>query len=124
MVTPPAPPCSSDECSATTCSALRQAYMELAELSSAMLAAARRGDWDEVASYEAECARRTDYVRQLSTPGTESLPKAEREGCIALIQQVLADDAAIRDLAQPWMKELEQILRPNRQRHFTYSPFR
>jgi len=103
---------------------LLAAYAELARLSAAMLDAARRGDWDEVASHEAECARRTEHLRQLASPGTESLAEAEREHCIALIQQVLADDAAIRDLAQPWMKELEQIIRSTRPRHPVYSSFR
>lgn len=105
-------------------SALRTAYMDLARLSAAMLEAARRGDWDAVTSHEAECARRTEHVRRLASPGTEALPEAERQGCIALIQQVLADDAAIRELAQPWLKELEQILRPGRHGHLAYSSFR
>ncbi|MDX3904135.1 MAG: flagellar protein FliT [Pigmentiphaga sp.] len=105
-------------------SSLKGGYAELARLSAAMLDAARRGDWEEVASYEGECARRTEELRRLPSLSSEGMDSHERENCIALIQQILADDAAIRDLAHPRMKELEQILRPRRHRLPGYASFR
>ncbi|WP_296557568.1 flagellar protein FliT [Pigmentiphaga sp.] len=86
-------------------------YGQLAEISRAMLAAARRGDWDAVTASESDCA---GLVGQLRLRPIETCPPAERETCMHLIREILANDAATRDIAEPWMKELEQILRPRR----------
>lgn len=86
-------------------------YGQLAEISRAMLAAAQRGDWDAVTASESACA---ELVGQLRRCPIETCPPAERETCMQLIREILANDAATRNIAEPWMRELEQILRPRR----------
>jgi len=95
-------------------------YQSLADLSHIMLDAAQRGDWDEVTSLEAACAQLVEQLRQRPI---EACPPGERDTCMQFIHEILANDAATRDLAQPWMKELEQILRPRRS-HFPAYSFR
>lgn len=96
----------------TAPAALVVLYGRLAELSRTMLAAAQRGDWDAVTASESDCA---GLVGQLHRCPIETCPPAERETCMRLIREILANDAATRDIAEPWMKELERILRPRRQ---------
>ncbi|GAA0494012.1 flagellar protein FliT [Pigmentiphaga daeguensis] len=86
-------------------------YGQLAEISRTMLAAAQRGDWDAVTASESACA---GLVGQLRRCPIETCPPAERETCMHLIREILANDAATRNIAEPWMRELEQILRPRR----------
>lgn len=84
-------------------------YSRFAELSRAMLLAAQNGDWDAVRTGEQACSQLIDSLRKHPAP---PVTDQERQLCMDLIRRVLADDAAIRDLAQPRLKELEHILRP------------
>jgi flagellar protein FliT len=84
-------------------------YSRMAEASGRMLAAARLDDWDTVCKIEKECAA---LVGELSTMGdlapsdpTLRLRKLE------LVKRVLADDAAIRALSQPWLSRLDEMMR-------------
>ncbi|GAA4342370.1 hypothetical protein GCM10023144_44350 [Pigmentiphaga soli] len=93
---------------------LREIYTQFAQISSAMLEAARRGDWNDVTLRERACAQLIEILRNREPlrPSDE----AERQACMQLLRKVLADDAAIRDLAEPWLRELDQILHPGRRR--------
>ncbi len=91
---------------------IMQNYQQLSDLSGAMLAAARRGDWDTVISTEQLCARVIGELQSNPQPLPEKGPaQTER---MRLLRKILADDAEVRDLAQPWMRELERILRNSR----------
>ncbi len=85
-------------------------YAIFAEHSGAMLESAQRGDWDDVTRREKACSQLIDVLRNFSSlkPAHED----ERQECMRLVRKVLADDAAIREIAQPWLRELDQILRP------------
>ena len=84
-------------------------YTRMASLSRQMLAAATAGDWDGVCEAEKACAR---VIEDLSGIGDLSPSDPElRERKIALMKSVLADDAAIRLLSQPWLKKLDGLIR-------------
>jgi flagellar protein FliT len=87
-------------------------YQQLSDLSGAMLEAARRGDWDTVTSTERDCARLIRDLRQ--NPDHTALSEIEHDERLRLLRKILADDAEVRDLAQPWMRELERIIKGSR----------
>jgi flagellar protein FliT len=108
---------------ATDSEALLSTYDALSVTTGRMLAAARSGDWDRLISLERDC---TSLVARLAALEAEaSLPMSLREHKIALIRKLLADDAAIRDITEPYMKRLENMLGANRREQRllgTYGP--
>jgi flagellar protein FliT len=82
-------------------------YGSIADASGRMVEAARRNDWDAVALEEKRCR---DLVAALKKPGGPTLPETEHAQKHAIIRKVLADDAEIRNLADPWLKHLESVL--------------
>jgi flagellar protein FliT len=84
-------------------------YTRMADASGRMLAAARRDDWDTVSATEMECTR---LIAELSSMG-DLVPTDPhlRDQKLAMMKRVLADDAEIRVLTQPWMKKLDALLR-------------
>lgn len=83
-------------------------YEAIADITDQMLAAARVGDWDQMSTLESHCA---SHVETLKTqePGL-TLPDVAREKKVAIIQKILADDRAIRDIAEPWMAKLSVLI--------------
>ncbi|MGA2549961.1 MAG: flagellar protein FliT [Burkholderiaceae bacterium] len=84
-------------------------YREMAKTSDEMLRFAQSGDWDAVIAGEKRCAILVAELKQLGNlvPEDEELRAKKRE----LIRAVLANDAAIRDLAEPRIHALEMKLR-------------
>ncbi len=84
-------------------------YRRMADASGRMLTAARRDDWDEVCAIEKECARLIAELIEIGdlSPKDPSL----RQEKLELVRRVLDDDAAIRLLSQPWLKNLDAMLR-------------
>jgi flagellar protein FliT len=87
---------------------LIERYREIAQLSRAMLAAARREDWDGVARLEADCQRLIGELKRAAM--IEPLNAAEQRRRIALLREILQDDAQIRMRAEAWLLELERLL--------------
>lgn len=83
-------------------------YASIAASSGRMLAAARDGDWDALVAAEHECA---DRVAALEALG-HIAPKDEYERAtrIGLLRTILANDAEIRSLTEPWMQKLEGMI--------------
>jgi flagellar protein FliT len=91
---------------------LLMAYDRLSHKTGCMLNAAQRGDWEQLVSLEKDCA---DLVAELSSLETDDeLPQTVRTRKLALVRKVLADDAAIRNITEPWMRKLEAMLGANR----------
>jgi flagellar protein FliT len=88
---------------------LIERYREIAQLSREMLAAARREHWHEVARLEADCQRLIEQLKRAAM--IEPLNAVEQRGRIALLREILQDDAQIRMRAEPWLLELERLLR-------------
>jgi flagellar protein FliT len=83
-------------------------YEAIARASQAMLNAARDSDWDTVASLERDCAVMIDEVRR--SGGARSLDDMQSRRRIEIMQKLLAEDAEIRNLAQPWLAGLQVML--------------
>jgi len=87
-----------------------------------MLEAARAADWDRLVEREGRCRM---LVEQLKATGDHVvLDDSARRRKTEIIRQVLSDDAAIRDLTQPWMARLQQLISSagrERQLHAAYG---
>jgi flagellar protein FliT len=83
-------------------------YRRMADASGRMLSAARQDDWDVVCTVEKECA---GLIAELSTMGDLApTDPALRQQKLEFMKRVLADDAEIRLLSQPWLKKLEVLM--------------
>ena len=89
-------------------------YEVMAEISGRMLGAAQESDWDRFIAEEKRCR---DLVADLQTRAQASLSAAERTRKLALLRKMLSDDAQIRDLAEPWMKHLQDTLETSENHH-------
>lgn len=84
-------------------------YTRMAAISERMRLAAHADDWDGVFDAEQECA---GVINDLSALGDLSpTDPALRRQKLDLMRRVLADDAEIRLLSQPWLKKLDVLLR-------------
>ena len=89
-------------------STLLNYYEAIEKASQDMLEAARTGDWDHVVKLEGACAL---LIAQLkSTAGERRLAREEAELKSRIMQRILVNDAEIRQLAEPWLEDLDDIL--------------
>jgi len=91
---------------------LLDTYERLSLTTGQMLAAARSGEWERLIELEQDCAQLTVALSALESD--DPLPAALRERKANLLRKLLADDAAIRDITEPWVKRLESTLGANR----------
>jgi flagellar protein FliT len=91
-------------------SQLLQHYEAIAAASSAMLEAARAEDWDEVTRLEDRC--RTLIAALKAAAADTPLSRKDNERRMDLLRKILADDAEIRGRAEPWLEQLEYLVRP------------
>jgi len=84
-------------------------YYEAIEKASAdMLAAARLGNWDQVVKLEGACVL---LISQLKNAARSSSLDAETARAKSrIMQRILVNDAEIRQLTEPWLAELDDIL--------------
>jgi flagellar protein FliT len=89
-------------------------YEAIAAISCRMLTVARRALWNDLVHLQEEYRKLVDALKDAEV-GVR-LDEAERLRKYALIRQILADDAAIRDLANPRMANLSALFagRPTR----------
>jgi flagellar protein FliT len=86
-------------------------YESIKRTTGEMLSAAQRGDWDNLLRNEARCH---ELIGQLKAHvKAHPLSGTERQQKIAIIRQVLADDAAIRNLLDPWLAKVGTLLQTN-----------
>ena len=83
-------------------------YEFLSSLTAKMRVAATQGEWDHLVELEQHCSQRVQAMKaqDASTPLNEDM----RLRKVALIRQMLADDAEIRNQTQPWMAQLQQLM--------------
>lgn len=102
---------------------LLETYDCLARTTGHMLNAAQNGDWDHLIELERHCAELIARMSALETE--EPLPEDLRKHKSAMIRKVLADDAAIRNITEPWLQQLGTMLSANtheRRLLRTYGP--
>lgn len=86
-------------------SSLLRHYEAIAQASCAMLAAARAGDWIEVAHQEERCGALIAILKA-ADEHPASLSAADDERRMILLRQILSDDALIRGHAEPWLEPI------------------
>jgi flagellar protein FliT len=79
-------------------------YESLASSSRVMVSAAKEGDWNEVFRVEETCAYLIAELNAMKE--WESLSEVEEKRKRALLRSILADDAEIRNLSEPWLSRL------------------
>ncbi len=85
-------------------------YEAIAETSRAMVASAIDEDWPRVRALEQRCLQQVHQLKRASQ--VETLSPADQTARVQLLRSILADDAEIRRLAEPWLIELEHLLLP------------
>ncbi|NEX62703.1 flagellar protein FliT [Noviherbaspirillum galbum] len=84
-------------------------YETIADITDQMVAAARTGNWEQLAALESRCSHQVDIIRQNDdAPG--ALSEIAREKKVSIIKKILADDREIRSITEPWMSKLAELM--------------
>jgi len=83
-------------------------YEAIEKASQDMLEAARVGNWDHVVKLEGACALLISQLKHAATK--QGLDSEEAQLKSRIMQRILVNDAEIRQLAEPWLEELDDIL--------------
>lgn len=84
-------------------------YEKVAQITADMLVAARANDWELLSKLEDDCSDHVGTLKEFEGP-TE-LPAELKTKKITIIKQILADDRAIRDITEPWMLNLANLMK-------------
>lgn len=85
-------------------------YERIRDVTEGMLAAARAADWDRLVELEQQCSRHFSELVRVDDAGRAERSPAFRQRKAKLIREVLAADAEIRNLIDPWLAELQSLL--------------
>ena len=83
-------------------------YEAIEQASLDMLNAARGGQWDEVVRLESACALLIAVLKR--TAASETLDTNQARVKSKIMQRILVNDAEIRQLAEPWLEDLDNVL--------------
>lgn len=83
-------------------------YERVLHISTQMLEAANQGDWDTVSQLQDYCSEQIEILK--SNGPVPPLSGDDRDRKVEMIQQILANDKAIRDISTPWLKELSNLI--------------
>ncbi|WKB55109.1 flagellar protein FliT [Eleftheria terrae] len=83
-------------------------YEAIEQASEDMLQAARDGDWDRVVKLEGACAVLISQLKHAAASRDLEPEEARRKSKI--MQRILLNDAQIRNLAEPWLEDLDRLL--------------
>jgi flagellar protein FliT len=83
-------------------------YENVSEITDKMVAAARSGDWDTLVALENRCSGQVNRLKAEEPP--EPLSAEVRETKVRIIKKILEDDRQIRDIVEPWMKQLAVLI--------------
>jgi flagellar protein FliT len=87
---------------------LLSCYEAIATASGRMLDAARAANWDALVSAESDCTALISEARDLRNACDCSAAGESRR--LSALRKVMADDAEIRALMQPWLSKLDRAL--------------
>ncbi|MGV3741039.1 MAG: flagellar protein FliT [Burkholderiaceae bacterium] len=85
-----------------------EVYENVATITTQMLAAARTGDWEQLAELESRCSSQVATLKQVDASIT--LTGSNRDKKVEIIRKILADDQEIRAITEPWMKQLSALM--------------
>ena len=84
-------------------------YYEAIEKASAdMLDAARAGNWEHVIKLEGACVLLISQLKNAARGSQLSVDESQLKSRI--MQRILVNDAEIRNLAEPWLDDLDRLL--------------
>ncbi|MGN6388871.1 MAG: flagellar protein FliT [Burkholderiaceae bacterium] len=83
-------------------------YEAVASITGQMLLAARDADWDRLTALESACAARVAILKEQEPQ--PALTGALRERKVRILRQILDDDREIRNLTEPWMARLMNLM--------------
>lgn len=86
-------------------------YQQLSNITGQMRIAAMHGEWDQLVELEQQCSQ---YIERLKQQDLTPIDESIRVQKVALINKILADDAAIRDQTMPWMAQLQRKIQGSR----------
>ena len=86
-----------------------KSYSEIEGVCRRMLDAARRDDWDEVASLEKSSR---DLIAAARRDASERLSPLEQREKFRILSSIVRIDAELRHLAQPWQRGIDRMLSP------------
>lgn len=84
-------------------------YEAIAMATRRMLDAAKAADWPALDAGERECRTWIERIERLGSPDAV-LDREGRRRRIELLRGMLRDDAALRDLLQPWLGRVDRCL--------------
>jgi flagellar protein FliT len=85
-------------------------YENILAVTAQMLDAARAADWDLLVKREQECRQLVESLMNTRSENEIVLEAQVRKRKVEIIRKVLADDAEIRNLTEPWMQRLQHLL--------------
>lgn len=88
--------------------ALLDYYEAIERASEQMLQAARDGDWDSVVRLEGACAVLISQLKHAASQ--RALQPEEARLKTRIMKRILENDAKIRNLAEPWLEDLDRLL--------------
>jgi len=83
-------------------------YKAIEAASRRMLDAAHLQDWEEMLRQQEGCAVLIEQLR--SAAREQELTVQERRERSTIMQRILANDAQIRTLTEPWLEQLDALL--------------
>jgi flagellar protein FliT len=83
-------------------------YEAIEQASHDMLEAARAGNWDHVVKLEGACALLISQLKHAAAQ--HGLCPEEAQLKSRIMQRILLNDAEIRQLAEPWLEDLDDLL--------------
>lgn len=84
-------------------------YESVADITDQMLAAARTGDWEQLAVLETKCSSQVEILKMNDKP-REPLTPTARAQKTRIIKKILEDDRQIRSITEPWMARLQKLI--------------
>jgi len=83
-------------------------YQAIEQASQDMVDAARAGNWDQVVKLEGACALLISQLKH--NAAKKALASDEAELKSRIMQRILVNDAEVRQLAEPWLDDLDDLL--------------
>ena len=89
-------------------SSLMSYYEAIEKASADMLDAARAGNWDHVIKLEGACVLLISQLKNAAQ--SNALSSDETQLKSRIMKRVLVNDAKIRNLAEPWLDDLDMMM--------------
>jgi flagellar protein FliT len=88
--------------------AILAVYEKISGVMNLMVQAAEASDWDALTELEGHCSSYMDTLRL--NDHHDGLSEKEVQYKMEVIQKILDDDRKIRELTEPWLKKLSELI--------------